>query len=85
MAAHRTTLMLDEETRRAARELAARYDCSVSEAIRRAILAQRGQLLGVSEELRRERRRALERLIDLFEGHDAATELARLKEEDGRQ
>ena len=80
--AHRTTIMLDDETRRAARELALRYDCSLSEAIRRAILAQRSQSLGISEDRRRERLRAFERLIESFEGHDAANELAELKRQD---
>jgi hypothetical protein len=80
--AQRTTILLDEETRLAARELAAKYDCSVSEAIRRAILAHREQSLGVSEERRRQRLAAFERLVDLFEGHDAAGEIERLKRED---
>jgi len=79
---YRTTILLDEGTRKAARELAVRYDCSVSEAIRRAILAQRRQALGVSEERRRERLEAFERLVELFEGHDAEGEIARLKAED---
>ena len=80
--AHRTTILLDEETRRAARELAARYDCSMSEAIRRAVLAHRQHALGVSEERRRERLRAFEHLVELFEGHDPGAEIARLKAED---
>jgi hypothetical protein len=80
--AHRTTIMLDETTRRAARELAASYRCTVSEAIRRAILEQRNRGLGVSEERRRERLEAFTRLVDAFEGHDVEAELERLKEED---
>ena len=79
---YRTTIILDEETRRAARELALRLDCSTSEAIRRAIIQQRNQVLGVSSDRRVERRRALERLIELFEGHDVDEEIARLKTED---
>ena len=39
--AHRTTVLLDEETRTAARQLAMRYGCSTSEAIRRAIVRHR--------------------------------------------
>ena len=39
--ATRTTLMLDEDVRSAARELAHRYGCSTSEAIRRAVLRHR--------------------------------------------
>jgi hypothetical protein len=80
--AHRTTILLDEETRRAARELAARYDCSLSEAIRRAIHAQRQQVLGVSAERRRERLHAFHRLIELFDGHDPEREISELKDED---
>lgn len=63
--AHRTTLLLDDETRTAARELALRYDCSTSDASARA-----------------KRVRTLERLFELFEGHDADSEIRRLKEED---
>lgn len=80
--AQRTTLLLDDDTRRAARELALRYDCSMSEAIRRAVVRQRDAVVGVSSERRKERVQALERLIDLFEGHDAEAEIRRLKRED---
>ena len=76
--------MLDEQTRDAARRLAARYGCSTSEAIRRAVLAHRNTVLGVSEEVRQRRVDALERLIRLFEGHDAEAEIRRLKAEDER-
>ena len=41
MPSYRTTLILDDESRRAARELALRYDCSLSEAIRRAVVLHR--------------------------------------------
>ena len=75
-------MLLDEETQNAARELAATYACSVSEAIRRAVVSQRDVVLGVSVEQRRERRRALERAFQLFEGNDADAEVARLKDED---
>ncbi len=80
--AHRTTLLLDDETRQAARQLALRYDCSTSEAIRRAVVRHRDAAFGVPAERRRERRRALERLFELFEGHDAEEEIRRLKSED---
>ena len=79
---YRTTIILDDETRKAARELALRLDCSTSEAIRRAIIQQRNQVLGVSSERRVERRLALERLIELFDGHDVEEEIARLKSAD---
>lgn len=74
--------MLDEETREAARELAARFGCSMSEAIRRAVIAHRDVTMGVSEEFRRQRVKALNRLFELFEGHDAETEIAQRKAED---
>lgn len=74
--------MLDDETRRAARELALRYDCSLSEAIRRSVLQQRAVVAGVTVEARRERTKALRRLISLFAGNDADTEVMRLKAED---
>jgi hypothetical protein len=79
---HRTSILLDEEAQEAARDLARRYRCSVSEAIRRAILRHRDTLLGVSAEVRAERVRALARMVELFDGHDAEAEVARIKRED---
>ncbi len=78
----RTTVLLDDEVRAAARELAGRYGCSVSEAIRRAVLRHRDAVLGLPRSRRQERVRILDRLFDLFEGHDAADEVRRLKEQD---
>lgn len=80
--APRTTLILDEQARAAARQLARRYGCSVSEAIRRSLLRQRDAELGVPAGLRRERVRALRRLFGLFQDNDAAGEIRRLKAED---
>ena len=82
MASRRTTILLDDDTRHAARELALRYGCSVSEAIRRAVIRQRDASLGVPAGTRKERRKVLERLFELFEGNDPAEEVARLKEQD---
>ncbi len=82
MASHRTTLILDEETRKAARELAARYGCSLSEAIRRAVVRQRESVLGIAARTRRDRRKLLERLFVLFDGNDPEREIRRLKAED---
>lgn len=79
---HRTTVLMDAETREAARDLAHEYGCSTSEAIRRSVLSQHEALLGVSEARYRERTAVLERLFELFEGHDAEAEVRRLKEED---
>ena len=78
----RTTLLLDSETRTAARDLAHRFGCSTSEAIRRSVLHHRDSVLGIPRLQRDERVRILERLFDLFEGHDVADEIRRLKEQD---
>lgn len=80
--ARRTTLILDTDTREAARQLAGRYDCTMSEAIRRAVQRQRDAVLGLPPENRDARLRSLRRLYELFEGHDADAEVARLKAED---
>jgi hypothetical protein len=79
---HRTTLVLDDSTRQAARQLASHYGCGVSEAIRRAVIAQRDVVTGVSPEFRQRRRKVLKRLIDLFDGSDPEAEVRRLKAED---
>lgn len=74
--------MLDDQARQAARQLARRYGCSLSEATRRALVRQRDAELGVSRERRRARTRALRRLFALFADNDAAAEVRRLKAED---
>jgi hypothetical protein len=81
---HRTTAILDEQARSAARQLARRYGCSVSEAIRRSVIRTRDAELGVSRGRRRERAAALKRLFDLFDGNDPVAEVRRLKNEDAR-
>lgn len=80
--AHRTTLLLDEKARAAARQLANRYGCSVSEAVRRSVVRQRDAELGLPAGRRRERVIALRRLFELFDGNDPAAEIRRLKAED---
>lgn len=80
--ARRTTLILDEESGNAARQLATHYGVPVSEAIRRSLIAQRDLLTGVSRQVRQERVRALKRLFEIFEGNDAEEEVRRLKTED---
>lgn len=80
--ASRTTIVLDETARVAVRQLAQRYGCSASEAIRRSVVRQRDAELGVPSHRRRERARALKRLCALFEGNDAREEVLRLKGED---
>ncbi|HET7294053.1 MAG TPA: type II toxin-antitoxin system VapB family antitoxin [Vicinamibacteria bacterium] len=78
----RTTLVLDDKAREAARALARRYGCSLSEATRRALVGQRYAELGVTRERRRQRVQALSRLFDLFADNDPAAEVRRLKAED---
>jgi hypothetical protein len=82
MASTRTTLVLDDQAREAARQLAHRYGCSLSEATRRALVRQRDSELGVPRKRRQERVLALRRLFSLFEGNDPRAEVRRLKAED---
>ena len=80
--AHRTTILLDDESRRAAKQVAAALDVAPAEAIRRSIVAYRDQLVGTSADTRRRRVAALRRAIELFEGNDAEAEVRALKEQD---
>jgi hypothetical protein len=81
--ASRTTLVLDDKARQAARQLARRYGCSLSEATRRALIRQRDAELGAPRARRRERARVLRKLFDLFADNDPVAEVRRLKAEDG--
>ena len=78
----RTTILLDDASRRAAKTLAAKLDVSPSEAIRRALVHYRDHVAGVPVHARRRRVAALEQLTRLFRGHDAAAEVRRIKQED---
>ncbi len=80
--AHRTTLLLDDATRAAARDLARQYRCSVSEAIRRSVIRQRDLAVGLPAGRRAERTRALRRAFELFEGNDPAAEIRSLEAQD---
>ena len=82
MASTRTTLVLDDQAREAAQQLARRYGCSLSEATRRALVRQRDTELGVPRKRRRERVAVLLKLFALFEGNDPRAEIRRLKAED---
>ena len=75
-------LLLDDETLVAARELACRYACSTSDAIRRAVLHHRDEVFGVPAVWRKERVQVLDRLFVLFDGHNPEDEIRRLKGED---
>ena len=81
----RTTIMLDEDSRQAARELALRFACSTSEAIRRAIMTCREQYpLGrfTTPEERTRRTQALRTLIEISDGADPQAEIDELKRVD---
>ncbi|MHB2020055.1 MAG: hypothetical protein ACYCW6_24215 [Candidatus Xenobia bacterium] len=80
--AHRTTLLLDNESQQAARELALRFKCSTSEAIRRALLGYRDVVCGVTPETRKARTAILHRIFELSEGSDPAEEVRHLKAQD---
>ncbi|HEV8269088.1 MAG TPA: hypothetical protein VGR00_12675, partial [Thermoanaerobaculia bacterium] len=79
---HRTTLLLDETTRAAARDLARQYGCSVSEAIRRSVVRQRDLAVGLPGKRRAERTRALLRAFELFRGNNPVEEIRALKAQD---
>lgn len=79
---HRTTVLLDEPTRQAARDLARHYECTASEAIRRAVVRHRDTVLGSPRMQRKQRRKILERLFWLFNGSRPEEEIRRLKAED---
>ena len=80
--AHRTTLLLDDETRAAARDLAREYGVSVSEAIRRSVIQQREATVGLPAKRRTERMKVLQRAFELFAGNDPAAEVRTLKAQD---
>lgn len=78
----RTTILLDPESRRAAKELAAKLDVSPSEVIRRALRAYEPAVLELTPAMRKRRVRALKRLFELFRGTDGEAEIAERKRED---
>jgi hypothetical protein len=84
-AAVRTTIMLHADSRRAAKELAAKLDVSPSEVIRRALVHYRDELMGTPSRAERIRRRlaALERASEVFKNVDPAAEMRRIRRERG--
>jgi hypothetical protein len=78
----RTTLLMDEDSQRAARDLAVRLNCSTSEAIRRAIVGYRDVVVGLSRDVRSKRVGSLRKMIELSKDSDPAAEVKRLKSED---
>ena len=79
---HRTTVLLDDDSRQAAKQLASELEVTPSEAVRQALVAYRDQIVGVSADSRARRVRAFKRAIELFEDNDAEAEVKALKEQD---
>lgn len=79
----RTTVVFDQLTQQAIQQLATRWRCSRSAAIRRALVAQCDAVVGTPKARRVEKRRLLLQLCSLFEGTDASAEIKRRKAEDG--
>lgn len=84
MATKRTTIILGEGERRAAKNLAARWGVTPSEAIRRALRKVEAEdLEKASERKRRQRLANLPYLLRAFQGHQRGlkSELARISAE----
>ncbi len=80
MAPGRTTIILGNKERRAAKKLAAHWGVTPSEAIRRALLKVESQELEATRSReRRGRLAAFKELIRLFDGHDPEKELAEIR------
>mgnify|MGYP001574389076 CR=1 FL=1 len=80
--AGRTTIVLGERERRAAKKLAAHWGVTPSEAIRRALLKVEAQELEATRSrARRERVAAFQELVKLFDRYDPEEELARIRED----
>jgi hypothetical protein len=80
--AHRTTILLSDDARRAAREVATVLEVTPAEAVRRAIVAYRDQVLGVPAESRKRRVQAFKRVAELFADNDPEVEIRALKAQD---
>lgn len=78
----RMTILLDRESRKAARQIALALDCSVPQAIRHAIVSYRDQLAVVSAKERARRTASLGRAFAAFAGVDPAAEVRRIQRED---
>jgi hypothetical protein len=82
MAPGRTTIILGDKERRAAKKLAAHWGVSPSEAIRRALLkVEADEFEAARSRTRRDRVAAFEELIKLFDGYDPQDELNRIRED----
>ncbi len=82
MASERTTIILGDAERAAAKRLAVRWGVTPSEAIRRALLkVADAELVEHRQRRAKQRRAALEKLITLSRGLDVDAELERLSAE----
>ena len=82
MAPARTTIVLGDKERRAAKKLAAHWGVTPSEAIRRAIMKVEGQELDASIQRRRRARvEAFQELVALFDDYDPRDELDQIRED----
>ncbi|TDI42769.1 MAG: hypothetical protein E2P02_12550 [Acidobacteria bacterium] len=82
MTSSRTALVLEDETRQAAQQLALRYGCSMPESIRSAVVHQRNAAIGVPADRRQERRQIIRAAIRAVAGNDPDEEIRQLNAED---
>ena len=80
---HKTTVLLDEESHLAARQLAAKFDVSTSQAIRQAIVGYRDLVVGPPADLVARRTAAFSKLVELFDGRDPEVEMRAMESIDG--
>jgi hypothetical protein len=80
--AHRTTILLGEDARRAARNVATTLEITPAEAVWRAVVAYRDQILGVPHGGRQRRLAAFKRVTALFADNDPEAEIRALKAQD---
>ena len=79
----RTTIVLDTPSEEALEALSHHYQCSPSEAVRRVLAHHRTRALGnVPLEKQRRRRDALQKLVQLMDGHDWQSELLCLQDDE---
>jgi hypothetical protein len=82
MANNRTTIILGDKERRAAKRLAALWNVTPSEAIRRAVIkVDEAEVPASSERAKKARAAALDRARDVFRTMDVEAEIARISEE----
>lgn len=80
--AGRTTIVLGEKERRAAKRLAALWGVTAAEAIRRAVIkVDEAEIPASRERAKRQRAAALDRARDVFVGMDIDAEIDRINEE----